>query len=170
MKPLLQALIFLPFVHAFAAEPQARLKLALLDGIFRNYPLAADGSVKTVHTSFTWPQLIRQWGADTSRRIAYQTTTVPGVGPVPGAQVRIERDEVAELTVYEMCIPRSELKLFDPEAGRLRFGFNLVSSEAGWPLQWASAAGVFDYWIGSGSFSPSWVSVLPCQTFFGIEH
>jgi len=123
-----------------------------------------------VHTSSTGPQLVRQWGADTSRRIAYQTTAVPGVGPVPGAQVRIERDEAAQLTVYEMSIPRTELKLFDPEAGRLRFGFNLVSNEVGWPLQWASAAGVFDYWIGSGSFSPSWVSLLPCQTFFGIEH
>jgi hypothetical protein len=123
-----------------------------------------------VHTSSTGPQLVRQWGADTSRRIAYQTTAVPGVGPVPGAQVRIERDEASQLTVYEMSIPRAELKLFDPQAGRLRFGFNLVSNEIGWPLQWASAAGVFDYWIGSGSFSPSWVSVLPCQTFFGIEH
>ncbi len=122
-----------------------------------------------VHTSSTGPQLVRQWGADTPRRIAYQTAAVPGVGPVPGAQVRIERDETAELTVYEMSIPRAELKLFNPEAGRLRFGFNLVSNEVGWPLQWASAAGVFDYWIGSGSFSPSWVSVLPCQTFFGIE-
>ncbi len=122
-----------------------------------------------VHTSTTGPKLIRQWGADTSRRTAYQTAAVPGVGPVPGAQVRIERDETAQLTVYEMAIPRDELKLFDPAAGRLRFGFVLTSNEIGWPLQWASAAGVFDYWIGSGSFSPSWVSVLPCQTFFGIE-
>ncbi|MBE0537685.1 MAG: hypothetical protein IH624_18630 [Phycisphaerae bacterium] len=122
-----------------------------------------------VHTSATGPQLIRQWGADTSRRTAYQTAAVPGVGPVAGAQVKIQRDEAAQLTVYEMAIPRDQLKLFDPAAGRLRFGFVLSSGEIGWPLQWASAAGVFDYWIGSGSFSPSWVSVLPCQTFFGIE-
>jgi hypothetical protein len=121
------------------------------------------------HTSTTGAKLIRQWGADTSRRTAYQTAGVPGVGPVPDAQVRIERDETAQLTVYEVAIPRNELQLFDPAAGRLRFGFLLASNEIGWPLQWASAAGVFDYWIGSGSFSPSWMSVLPCQTFFGIE-
>lgn len=121
------------------------------------------------HTSATGSKLVRQWGANTSRRIAYQTAAVPGVGPVPGAQIRIERDETTQLTIYEMAIPRTELQLFDPRAGRLRFGFQLVSNEIGWPLQWSAAAGVFDYWTGSGSFSPSWVSVLPCQTFFGIE-
>lgn len=121
------------------------------------------------HSSTKGPQLIRQWGADTSRRTAYQTDKVPGVGPVPGAVIRIHRDEESRLTIYECAIPRSELSLFDPRDRRLRFGFNLVSNEIGWPLQWSAAANVFDYWIGSGSFSPSWVSLLPCQTFFGIE-
>ncbi len=122
-----------------------------------------------MHPSTTGPKLIRQWGADTSRRTAYQTTAVPGVGPVEGAVVRIERDENTQLTIYEAAIPRTELELFNPQAERLRFSFLLKCNEVGWPLQWASAAGVFDYWLGSGSFSPSWVSVLPCQTVFGIE-
>ena len=121
------------------------------------------------HASVQGPRLIRQWGADTSRRTAYQTVDVPGVGPVPGAEIEIRRDDDARLTIYEIAIPREELMLFDPAAPRLRFGFKLTSNETGWPLQWSAAAGVFEYWIGSGSFSPSWVSLLPCQTFFGIE-
>jgi len=121
------------------------------------------------HTSTTGPTLIRQWGAKTSRRTAYQTVAVPGVGAVKGAQICIERDNDKQLTIYELSIPRTELNLFDPDAGQLRFGFVLRSNEVGWPLQWSAACGVFDYWIGTGSFSPSWVSALPCQTFFGID-
>jgi hypothetical protein len=48
MKHLLQILLFLPLIPALAAEPQVRLELAPQDGIFRMYPLAADGSPKTV--------------------------------------------------------------------------------------------------------------------------
>jgi len=121
------------------------------------------------HTSADGPRLIRQWGPDTSRRTAYQTVDVPGVGPVAGSQIVINRDDSARLTVYEIAIPRDELRLFDPKADCLRFSFKLTSNEIGWPLQWSAAAHVFEYWIGSGSFSPSWVSLLPCQTFFGIE-
>ena len=120
--------------------------------------------------------LVRQWGPDTGRRNAYQCDDIPGVGPVRGAKVKIGRDEARKLTVYEISIPRGELDLFKPGrpgdgGGRCRFGFILYNNEkvAGGALHWSEAAGVFDHWRSSGSFSPSWCQVLPCQTFFGIE-
>ncbi len=48
MKHLLRILLFLPLIPALAAEPQVRLELVPQDGIFRMYPLAADGSTKSV--------------------------------------------------------------------------------------------------------------------------
>ncbi len=48
MKHLLRILLFLPFFHAFAADPQVRLELVPQDGIFRMYPQAANRSAKTV--------------------------------------------------------------------------------------------------------------------------
>jgi len=48
MKHLLRLILFLPILYALAAEPQVRLELVPQDGIFRMYPLAADGSVRTV--------------------------------------------------------------------------------------------------------------------------
>ena len=124
------------------------------------------------HVSTEGDQLMRQWGPDTGRRIAYQTDKVPGYGPVRGATIKIRRDEAAKVTVYEMAIPRRELAMFDPAKGRCRFGFVLGNDEKlglGGGLEWSAAAGVFDHWYASGSFGPSWVSQLPCQTFFGIE-
>ena len=124
------------------------------------------------HISKDGDRLIRLWGADTTRHTAYQTEVVPGVAPVPGAKIAIKRDEAKKLSIYEMAIPRRELALFDPASGRCRFGFILANNEKAGPqgeLQWADAAGVFDYWRSAGSFSPSWMQVLPCQTYFGIE-
>ena len=122
-------------------------------------------------------QLIRIWGPDTSRRNAYQTDVVPGVGPVPNGKIKITRDEATKVTFYEMAIPRSELKLFDPSAGRCRFGFvdyNSIPEGTKKPafkggLNWSDAAGVFDYWHNSGSFPPTYMTHLACETFFGIE-
>jgi len=124
------------------------------------------------HVSTEGDQLIRQWGPDTDRRIAYQTAKVRGYGPVPGAKIVIRRDEAGKVTVYEMSIPRRELQMFDPGRERCRFGFILVNNEKlglQGGLEWSEAAGVFDHWYSSGSFGPSWMSQLPCQTFFGIE-
>ncbi len=124
------------------------------------------------HASTDGPQLIRLWGADTPRRTAYQTAKEPWVGPVEGAKLVIKRDETAKLSIYEMAIPRAELKLFDPAAGSLRFAFQVVTDEAvngSNVLRWAESAGVFDHWWNSGSFSPSWEENLPCQTYFGID-
>ena len=47
---------------------------------------------------------------------------------VPNARIKITRNEDTKLTFYEMVIPRTELKLFDPEKGRCRFGFMLYTS------------------------------------------
>ncbi len=115
--------------------------------------------------------LMRQWGPDTGRRTGYQTEHMPGAGPVPGAKILIHREESTRITLYEIAIPRSELSLFTAEQGRCRFGFQIRNDEqaAGGNLQWAEEAGVFPHWRSSGSFSPSWNQVLPCQTFFGIE-
>lgn len=127
--------------------------------------------VYNVHASTEGDMLVRQWGADTHRRNAYQTDKVPGVEPVRGAKIKITRDEDKKLTIYEMAIPRGELKLFDPARGRFRFGFILRNNEGvnGGEMNWSEAAGVFDYWRNQGSFSPTWSHRIPCQTFFGIE-
>jgi len=118
--------------------------------------------------------LVRLWGPTGVRRDAYQCEEkTPGVGPVPGGRVKIVRDEPRKLTLYEIAIPRDELKLFDPSAGRMRFGFVLNNDEGLNPnsgLNWSDAAGVFDYWRGQGSTPPQWLTHNACQTFFGIEN
>jgi len=117
-------------------------------------------------------QLTRLYGADTSRRNGYQAEAVPGIGPVPGAKIKITRDEAKKETIYEMSIPRAEISLFHPEDKRLRFGFILFNDEklgTNNALSWSEMAGVFDFWKNAGSFPPSWTSTLPCQTFFGIK-
>lgn len=124
------------------------------------------------HGSVEGAQLVRQWGPDSTRRTAYQAEPVPGVGPVAGAQIAIERDESARLTVYELALPREELSLFDPSRGVCRFGFIFFTpDETGLnrSYEWSAAAGVFDYWRSAGSFGPSWRHSLACQTYFGIE-
>jgi len=123
------------------------------------------------HVSTEGDQLIRIWSPDGSREDGYQTEAVPGIEPVPGGKLKITRDQSQKLTIYEIAIPRRELTLFDPLAGRCRFGFILYNCEqaAGGSMNWSDAAGVFDYWQSSGSFPPTWAQRLPCQTFFGIE-
>jgi len=127
--------------------------------------------VYNAHSSTEGDKLIRQWGADTPRRNAYQCESVPGVEPVRGAVIKISRDEAKKLTVYEMAIPRGELKLFDPAKGRFRFGFLLQNGDnvCGGSMNWSEAAGVFDYWRNMGSYCPTWTQRLACQTFFGVE-
>ncbi len=119
------------------------------------------------------PELTRLWGPDTPRRNGYQTVAESWMTAIPGAVIAITRDAAAKRTIYEMTIPRSELKLFNPAAPRLRFSFNVINNEAinGSPiLRWAEVAGVFDHWWNMGSFQPTWEENLPCQTFFGISH
>jgi hypothetical protein len=123
------------------------------------------------HASATGDQLIRIWGPDTGRRNGYQTESVPGIGPVPGGEVKISRDEANKTTLYEIAIPRQQLALFDPDSGQCRFGFILYSSQLpiGVSLSWSDKVGVFDYWQTPGSFPPTWKNHPACQTFFGIE-
>jgi hypothetical protein len=124
------------------------------------------------HPSADGDRLVRLWGEDTSRRTAYQTETVPGVGPVPGGKIVIRRDEAAKKTIYTLSIPRAAMPLFDPAKGQCRFSFLLAEDKpvnVGRALEWAEIAGVFDHWYGLGSFSPSWQRTLPCQTTWSIE-
>jgi hypothetical protein len=124
------------------------------------------------HASSEGDRLIRLWGPATARRNGYQTESVPGLEAVPGARIKIVRDEQARQTIYELAIPRTELSLFDPAAGRLRFGFILYDKRlpgGNNGLNWSDAAGVFDHWRNSGSFPPTWMQRTACQTFFGIE-
>ena len=124
------------------------------------------------HVSTAGDQLIRLWGADTTRRNGYQAEPVPGIERLAGGKIKIVRHEEARQTVYELAIPRSELRGFDPAAGRCRFGFILYNDERlgeGNGLNWCDAAGVFDHWRSSGSFPPTWMQRTACQTFFGIE-
>lgn len=123
------------------------------------------------YTSDEGDQLIRQWGADTPRQNGFQTDPVDYIGPVDNAQIVIQRNESQQTTIYEMAIPLSELELFNQEEETLRFGFVLLNNEGAGPsgkLQWSEAAGVFDYWLNSGSFAPTWDQFLPLQTEFGI--
>ena len=106
------------------------------------------------------PKLVRQWGPSTSRQTAYQLDDIPHVQEVSGAKIAIGNN------TYEFAIPRTELDLFDPAAGRLRFGVILNNNK----LSWSETAGVFDHWSCSGSFGPSWTAKLPCQTWFAIAH
>lgn len=124
------------------------------------------------HASTEGDQLIRLWGPDTSRRNGYQTEAVPGQEAVPGGKVKIVRNEATRQTIYEIALPRAELRGFDPAAGRCRFGFILYNGQRlgdGNGLSWSEAAGVFDHWRNSGSFPPTWMQRTACQTFFGIE-
>jgi hypothetical protein len=124
------------------------------------------------HTSAQGDRLVRIWGPDGSRKNGYQTEEVPGIGPVPAANLKISRDENHKLTLYEIAIPRRQLKLFDPAEKRCRFGFLVFNRHAlsGGALSWSDAAGVFDYWRSAGSFPPTWKSHVACQTFFGIQN
>ena len=123
------------------------------------------------HISTTGDQLIRIWGPDTGRRNGYQTESLPAIGPVPGGEVKVTRDEPNKITLYEIAIPRQQLALFDPDRGQCRFGFILYNSELpfGTSVSWSETAGIFDYWQTPGSFPPTWKNHLACQTFFGIE-
>jgi len=123
------------------------------------------------HASADGDKLIRIWGPDTSRRNGYQTDTVPGIESVPGGRMKITRDDQRKITLYELAIPRSQLGLFDPSAGRCRFGFILFNGEkiAGGELPWSEVAGVFDYWRSGGSFPPTWKNRYACETWFGIH-
>lgn len=121
------------------------------------------------HASTEGPMLMRQWGPAGHRRNAYQCEAVPGVEPVPGAQIKITRNEEKQLTLYEIAIPRSELKLFDPSKGVFRFSFLVANNEGLGEMNWAEAAGVFDFWRNMGSFAPTWMQRLPAETFFGVE-
>ena len=123
------------------------------------------------HPSTDGDKLLQLWGPHTSRRNGYQAEAVPGIGSLPGGEVKIVRDEAQKLTLYEIAIPRARLALFNPSFGRCRFGFILYNSEkvAGGALAWSDVAGVFDYWQASGSYPPTWKNHLPCQTFFGIQ-
>jgi hypothetical protein len=123
------------------------------------------------HASAAGDQLVRIWGPDTGRRNGYQTESVPGIGAVPGGEVKITRDEANKITLYEIAIPRQQMALFDPDSGQCRFGFILYNSDLpyGTSLSWSDTAGVFDYWQTPGSFPPTWKNHSACQTFFGIE-
>ncbi len=103
-------------------------------------------------------QVVTQWGPDTDRRTAYQIDLVPYVKNLDGAKVKITDD------CYEIAIPRSELKLFNPEQGQFRFDFMLNGK-----FQWAASVGVFDFWKSNGTYSPSWTTTKPAQDFWGIE-
>lgn len=123
------------------------------------------------HASTDGDKLLQIWGSHTSRRNGYQAEAVPGIESVPGAEVKIVRDDTQKLTLYEIAIPRVRLALFNPSMGRCRFGFILFNSGkvARNALAWSDVAGVFDYWETSGSYPPTWRDHLPCQTFFGIQ-
>jgi hypothetical protein len=121
------------------------------------------------HASTDGDMLLRHWRPEGPRRNGYQCEPVPGMEPVKGGQLKIKRDEEKKVTVYELAIPRAELKLFDPAKGSLRFHFLVCNGEGLGELNLAEAAGVFDYWRNLGSLPPTWMQRLPCQVVWGVE-
>ena len=92
-------------------------------------------------------------------------------GVIAGAKVQITRDDDGNMTFYEVAVPRTEIKMFDPAKGKCRFSFMIfpTNKKTGKPMNWGDFAGVFDHWASFGSFPPLYASRTPCQTFFGIE-
>ena len=125
-----------------------------------------------LYTSTDGPQFIRIHKPGTPYRVSYQTVAHPGQGPVEGGKLVIRRDEAAKVTYYEASMPRGEMPLFKPDsADRIRYAFLASNDEGvghGGQLQWAQASGVFDYWLNTGSFQPTWNEIWPCQTFWGV--
>lgn len=123
------------------------------------------------YTSRKGDQLIRQWGPDTKRLNGFQTDPVAHIAEIPGSEIKIVRDEQQRISFYEIAIPREEISLFTEEENHLRFGFIIANNEGAGTsgkLAWAEAVGVYDYWLNTGSFAPTWDQNLPCQTYFGI--
>jgi len=115
------------------------------------------------------PCLIRLHKPGMKYTVPFQTETIPGGGPVPAAQLRINRNQAQQLTVYELSLPLSELALLKPgQRDQMRFGFIVCNDEGAGRLQWSQAAGVFDYWLNNGSYMPTWESFWPCQTKWGL--
>lgn len=116
------------------------------------------------------PLLLRLHKPGSPYRDGYQCEAPPGQGPIPGSRINITR--AGDLTLYEIAIPRSEIALFKPESQpQIRFAF-LVSDDAhagnATTLQWAKAAGVWDYWENQGTFQPTWESsITAAQTPWG---
>jgi hypothetical protein len=116
------------------------------------------------------PQLIRLHKPGIPFRDGFQTEAPVGQGAIRGSRIVITRQ--GDASVYELSIPRSELKLFSPEKmPRIRFGF-VVSDSAkandGALLEWSKTAGVFDYWLNNGSYQPTWQSLYAAQTAWGF--
>ncbi|PYI53373.1 hypothetical protein [Paenibacillus flagellatus] len=111
---------------------------------------------------------------DSPRTTPYQlersAVHYPYVGEVEGAEVMIARDEPAKLTLYEVAIPLSEFGVAEGGLREpLRFGFVQWTDEKLPAIEYAKAAGVFDYWCGGDTFLPSWLSFHACTTRLGLE-
>ncbi|HEY3284179.1 MAG TPA: hypothetical protein VGN26_18060, partial [Armatimonadota bacterium] len=118
------------------------------------------------------PKLYRLTKPGVEFRVPWQTHSAAWQVPVEGSQIVIRRDEMTGTTCYEASLPRKEIPDLDPaKAGRIRYGYVAFNDEGAGPggkLQWAQAAGVFDYWLNHGSFMPTWESLWPCQTYLGM--
>ncbi len=123
------------------------------------------------NTSTTGDMLTRVWGPNTARRNGYQAAPTPGIGSVPGGLIKITRHPASHLTLYEIAIPRSHLKLFSPALKRFRFGLILYNSQhvVDGSMNYSALAVVFRHWRSNGSFPPTWCQRLPCEAFWGVS-
>jgi len=122
------------------------------------------------HVSTQGDQLIRILGPESSRQDGYQTEAVPGIGPVPGAKVKITRDESQKLTIYEIAIPRTSSRylILEPAVADSDLSFTIPSRRPEVPSIGAMP-GEFSTTGALVAPSLDLESRLPCQTFFGIE-
>ena len=128
----------------------------------------ADYELLLFRNSKGQPVLLSAFRPGQRWRVDFQTEQV-NVDVVPDAQVRIGRDEAAQVTTYEAAIPRAYLQRFQPLMRTMRFGFVYFNDEQLPPLEWSRACGVFDYLNNNGSYLPTWMNFLPCQTPWRIE-
>jgi hypothetical protein len=103
-------------------------------------------------------------------RTAYQSRQKGTTFNIGRSDVKYVRNQPNQTTTYEIAIPRSYLRGFDPDASFCRFGYVYFNDEKLAPLEWSRANGVFDYWANFGSYLPAWQARLPCQTRWGIEN
>jgi hypothetical protein len=133
------------------------------------------------HPSTQGDKLVQNWDADSPRRWGYQTDPFPEHKYVTGGKATIANS--GGTTTYEIAIPRSVMKLFDPsKMNACRFAFVVLNTEMAsvgyldkkgdmeFNMQYARGYGVFDHWNKYlSSFGPSWSPTEPAQTRWGIE-
>jgi hypothetical protein len=103
------------------------------------------------------PELFRLHTPETGYQTFYPTNPDIGLGLIPNAKFAVVRDDVKEVTIYEVAIPWSELKLVD-RSKPVRFSCLINDRDKERKEGWLELGAGLGVKKGSHlSFSPSWV-------------